>query len=169
MIWLALLGCPKTPEGAAGPSVTPTAEFDARPEGERMRSVLDDSNAAMAVCYESALARNPQVYGDVTLVVRVSLDGTVDQVETEFSTLGDTGLEDCVLGQVAALQFPVPSRDGLSLRYAYLFTSPNTPAEVSRALQLKHGLITLEGEAAELEARGEERNPPPPVGWVESW
>lgn len=169
MIWLALLGCPKTPEGTAGPSVTPTEAFDARPEGERMRQVLDDSNGVMALCYESALARDPHVYGDVTLVVRVALDGTVSDVDTEFSTLGDAGLESCVLDQVAALQFPVPSRDGLSLRYAYLFTSPNTPAEVSRALQLKHGLITLEGEAAELEARGQERNPTPPVGWVESW
>lgn len=180
MSWLLLLGCPKPSEVSpvvAGSHVVASTGLQADelmrlPERQRFLSVLDASAPKAQVCYERALQANPLLYGDLSVWLVLTPEGGVDSAEVLLSTMGDEGLESCVLEVLSGLQFPSPSRAGLTLRYPFVFTSELTPPEVTRALLLEHGLLDLEAEAAAAEQaaregrrRGEQGHP----GWTESW
>ncbi len=181
MSLLLLLACPKPaevpPPAASGSHVVASTglqsgELMRLPERERFLAVLGAASPQAQVCYEAALQRDPLLYGDLSVWLVLTPEGGVDSAEVLMSTLGDAAFEGCVLEVIAGLQFPSPSRSGLTLRYPFVFTSELTPPEVTRALLIEHGLLDLGAEAAAAEEaardprkRGDQGN----RGWTESW
>lgn len=177
MIALALaLGCAhEPPEAAVVASAShisaPPAEqgLPAGAERDRMLAALKTGDPAISACYQQALGRDPKVYGELVLWIELTADGAVRALKPEFSTLPDPALSACVLDAVRALKFPTPSRDGLTLRYPYVFTGPSTPPEVTRALLLRHGLIAPEEPTLSTEDLKGDPDAPPPAGVIISW
>lgn len=138
------------------------------PEVVRMRAVLDAANPSFQDCYAQALARDPRLFGEVTLRVVLDAQGGVSESSAVLSTLSDAQAVACVEGVVADLSFPAPSRTPLAMRYPVVFTSSATPPEVRRALMLNNGLLTLEQEEAALE-KAASTGEPVEGDWVQTW
>ncbi len=138
------------------------------PERQKMLAVLERANPAFQACYAQALARDPLAYGQVTLRVVLDATGQVQEGVALLSTLGDAQAEACLEQATGALVFPVPSRPGLAMRYPVVFTSQLTPPEVTRALLLNNGLLTLEQEQAALQ-QAAESGETLEKSWVETW
>lgn len=174
MIWTLLLACAAKqaepePMVSSGQHVVAELPADALlPERDRMRAVLDQANPAFQACYTQALARDPLAYGQITLRVVLDAQGQVEQGTALLSTLGDAQAEACVEEAARALVFPAPSRPGLAMRYPVVFTSQLTPPEVTRALLLNNGLLTLEEEEAALQEAAQ-TGEPLEKDWVETW
>lgn len=174
LLMVAALGCaarqaePVAPV-SSGRHVVAELPADALvPERDKMRAVLDQANPAFQACYSQALARNPKAYGQITLRLVLDESGQVQQGVALLSTLGDAQAEACVEQAAQALVFPPPSRPGLAMRYPVVFTSQLTPPEVTRALLLNNGLLTLEAEEAALQ-KAAQSGEPLEKGWVETW
>ncbi|MFT5587798.1 MAG: hypothetical protein ACI9VR_005411 [Cognaticolwellia sp.] len=171
---LAVLGCAARqgePEPMASSGQHVVAELPENalvPERERLLLVLDQANPAFQACYTQALARDPLAYGQVTLRVVLDATGQVQQGVALLSTLGDAQAEACIEQVAGALVFPAPSRPGLAMRYPLVFTSQLTPPEVTRALLLNNGLLTLEQEEAALQ-QAAQSGEPLEKSWVETW
>ena len=167
---LLLTGCPpKTPQGVH--VQVSEDQLDLRPEGDRMREVLDGAAPDAQACYLDELERDPRAYGDLVFVVTVAEDGAVSSVELSLSTLSAT-MDACIVEVVQALDFPPPSAPDTTLRYPMVFTTEITPPEVTRALMLKHGLLDLEEEAQAAEDAAldpKKREEQGERGWTESW
>jgi outer membrane biosynthesis protein TonB len=155
---------------ATGLTAPPAAGGGKQAERQAMLKVLREADTACRVCYERAIARDPWIYGDIEVRVTLDADGGVADAVARYSTLGDAELEDCVLERVRLLQFPHPSKAGLTLSYPFVFTSDLTPSEVTRALLVRHGLAVpvadlppdFNPDEEPEPARGEE-------GWWETW
>jgi len=183
---LALLGCkhqaPPAPPASTSPrgshvvlqtglaAAPPPPTRGASAERSAMLRVLKESESACRVCYERAVARDPYAYGDIKVVITLAADGGVEEAAYRYSTLGDAQMEACVMERVALLQFPRPSKPGLTLAYPFIFTSDLTPREVTRALLVQHGLeiaagdepLSFEEDDEPIPAQGED-------GWWETW
>lgn len=174
LLAVAVLGCAARqvepePLVSSGQHVVAELPADAMvPEREKMLAVLDQANPSFQACYTQALARDPRAYGQVTLRVVLDATGQVQQGVALLSTLGDADAEACVEQAAQALVFPAPSRPGLAMRYPVVFTSQLTPPEVTRALLLNNGLLTLEEEEAALQEAAQ-TGEPLEKGWVETW
>lgn len=173
LFWTLACAHPEPP--VAGPElshITVSAEAlgeAAVPERERMLAALHAGDPSIVACYQRALSQNPGLYGDLVLWIELTADGKVRKLQPEFSTITDAALNQCVLDTVAALSFPTPSRDGLTLRYPYVFTAPGTPPEVTRALLLHHGLISDEASVLPTDDVEGEPDAPAPPGVVITW
>jgi len=183
---LALLGCaqkqPPPPPVSTSPrgshvvlqtglaASPPPATRGATAERTAMLKVLKQAESACRVCYERAVARDPYSYGDIKVVITLAADGSVEESTYRYSTLGDTEMEDCIMERVALLEFPRPSKPGLTLAYPFIFTSDLTPREVTRALLVQHGLAVAVGDEP---LSFEEDDEPVPAqgedGWWETW
>lgn len=162
---LAVMGvaCAPKPTPPAGAGFV-EAHVDAPPTAERAAVLAVLSGANAASCYDAALARNPNAYGEV--VVRFSLDaaGVVTDSVPSLATLGDDEAARCVADLVRTLHFAPPSHAGLKVVYPFVFTSNATPPEAARALKLRYGLIVEDLDADLTDARKK-----PPAGVVISW
>ncbi len=177
MLFLLLLGCPKSsvPETAPALPVTHVQAVlggegatKVRSERDAILEVLQQTNAAALDCYVSALAAHPNIYGEHRVRIHVGSDGSVLSAQTIIGTLNHAGLEACVLELVEGLSFPKPTQaDGLWVSYPFLFTSDATPPEVVRALRIRHGLLnpaleTISEEPDASPVQGED-------GWWMTW
>lgn len=166
MILAALLACahhdtPIAPPPKAG-LVEVARTSPAVPERQAVLRVL--AGAQPVACYEAALARNPAAYGEVVVRFTIGAAGLVDDAAPQFSTLADDVAERCVADSVRRLQFPAPSRPGLTVVYPFLFTSDGTPPEVARALKVRYGLLSEDVDADLTDPKAE-----PPPGVVLVW
>jgi hypothetical protein len=76
---------------------------------EQILKVVMSHAAAIQFCYEKELQRFPHLSGKVLLGWKVNLDGRVDSVKVENSTLGNPSAESCMSRQVKNWQFPRPN------------------------------------------------------------
>ena len=113
-----------------------------------IRRVLEGAQAAATTCYGAALLRAPDLHGEVLIRFSIAADGSARDVGTGLTTIGDMEMVQCVEGVVSQLTFPDPSKEALTVRYPFVFTSDRTPAEVTRTLLLRYGLM----DEAKIEA-----------------
>jgi outer membrane biosynthesis protein TonB len=135
------------------------------PVEEAALRVLDEARPRAATCYQAALARDVNIYGEVLVRIAVGSDGRVTEAASSLDTVGDHDLVTCVEDMVRALSFPAPGGDGLTLRYPFLFSSDLTPPEVVRAMLEQHGLLPQEPADPDIDAPDRI----PPSGTVETW
>jgi len=83
---------------------TPAAHGGLSPE--QIRRVVMAHQGALRACYDSELARNPQLRGGVTMSWNIEPGGTVTRASVASSTIGNARVEGCVQRQVKSWHFP---------------------------------------------------------------
>jgi TonB family protein len=83
----------------------------------QVRAHIDQVNA----CYQGALAKQPELAGQVIVHFSISGGGVVRQVDVETSTLKSPAVEDCIVRAARQWKFR-PTADGQDLHAAFPFT-----------------------------------------------
>lgn len=96
-----------------------------RPESqhvEEYRQHLIRHTGGIRRCYSEALARNPNLSGQLEVRFAVSPDGTVPVVEVTRSTLGDPAAERCVSSAIRELRFPRRTDSTVIVTHSFAFS-----------------------------------------------
>jgi TonB family protein len=88
---------------------------------EQILKVVMSHAAAIQFCYEKELQRFPHLSGKVMLYWVVNLDGRVDSVKVDSSTLGNPSAESCMARQVKNWQFPRPNGVTAKVTFPFFF------------------------------------------------
>jgi hypothetical protein len=138
-----LLGCSsaaaKPDPQSAGPSrhemVDPLADNDDERDGLEVEGTLGtiDGEAAQAglaqrlpaaeACFRQRAQRQPYLGGKLTLVFRVSRQGTVKKLKLSQSSLGSVEVERCVARGFGGVRFPKPKGGEAEVVYPLSFQS----------------------------------------------
>jgi TonB family protein len=78
-----------------------------------VQRVVRENRRGIRACYESALQRNQNLEGRVTLRWLISPEGTVAGASVETSTLNSQDVENCLVTRVRQLRFPGPVGGGI--------------------------------------------------------
>jgi hypothetical protein len=88
---------------------------------EQILRVVQSHAAAIQFCYEKELQRFPHLAGKVTLGWKVNLDGRVENVKVDSSSLGNASAEGCMARQVKNWQFPKPNGVVCLVNFPFFF------------------------------------------------
>lgn len=88
---------------------------------EQVDRVVRANQAAIKYCFESALQRAPKLNGAVHVQWRIDRQGRVASSRVAKSTLGDAGVEGCIVRQVKRWQFPTPDGGEVDVTYPFIF------------------------------------------------
>jgi pSer/pThr/pTyr-binding forkhead associated (FHA) protein/outer membrane biosynthesis protein TonB len=72
-------------------------------------------------CYDSALQRNPKLRGKIVVAFNIQPNGIVSYAGVKESTLGDGGLENCIVSRIKTWVFPKPEAPVVTEVTAYPF------------------------------------------------
>ena len=120
--------------GASTGSVGPERRVNAivRTEPPAVDGQLDPSIVAKEVrgrmaaikgCYERSLKRNPSLSGKIVVRWTITAAGTVQGVEIDSDTIGDTEIVSCMKGLIARWRFAAPSGGSVEVSFPFLFSS----------------------------------------------
>jgi hypothetical protein len=87
----------------------------------QIERVVQANRAAIKYCFETALQRKPKLQGAVNAQWRIDRKGNVASTRIAKSTLGDPGVEGCILRQIARWKFPEPDGGEVDVVYPFLF------------------------------------------------
>ncbi len=73
-----------------------------------INAVVQRHRSEVRACYDAALQRNPNLRGKVTVAFTIQANGIVSYAGTKESTIGDAGLESCIVSRVRTWVFPKP-------------------------------------------------------------
>ncbi|MCS6914589.1 MAG: AgmX/PglI C-terminal domain-containing protein [Myxococcales bacterium] len=76
---------------------------------------------ALVACYESALKRNPNLSGKITLRFTINRMGKVSKAEIETDTMHDEDVNRCIIERASNWRFPPPEGGGEEVQFAYPF------------------------------------------------
>jgi len=76
---------------------------------------------ALVACYETALKRNPNLSGKITLRFTIGKIGKVTHVEIEVDTMHDDEVNQCITDRAMGWRFPAPQNGGDGIQFAYPF------------------------------------------------
>lgn len=85
--------------------------------------VVNARQRGIQYCYEKELARNPELQGKVTLTWRIDLQGKVQKVLIEGSTLNSKTVEGCMKRQVMRWTFPKPEGGMCQIKFPFVFNA----------------------------------------------
>jgi TonB family protein len=88
---------------------------------EQINRVVQANRAAIKYCFETALQRKPNLQGAVNVQWRIDRKGLVSSTRVAKSTLGDAGVEGCILRQIQRWKFPEPDGGEVDVVYPFLF------------------------------------------------
>jgi len=88
---------------------------------EQILKVVLSHAAAIQFCYEKELQRFPHLQGKVTVAWKVDLDGHVQNVKIDSSSLGNPSAESCMTRQVKSWLFPKPNGVVADVHFPFLF------------------------------------------------
>jgi hypothetical protein len=88
---------------------------------EQILKVVMSHAAAIQFCYEKELQRFPHLSGKVQLGWKVNLEGRVDSVKVESTSLNNASAESCMARQVKNWQFPRPNGVIAIVTFPFLF------------------------------------------------
>jgi outer membrane biosynthesis protein TonB len=74
-------------------------------------------------CYQRELTKNPSLGGKIVIKFIIAKDGTVSTASVKTSTMGNSGVEQCIVGRFMRMQFPKPKGGGIVIvSYPFLFS-----------------------------------------------
>ena len=74
-------------------------------------------------CYQRELQREPSLAGKITVRFVIANDGSVSNVSTKSSTLGNAEVEGCINNRFYKMDFPKPKGNGIVfVSYPFLFS-----------------------------------------------
>ncbi|MCA9544730.1 MAG: AgmX/PglI C-terminal domain-containing protein [Myxococcales bacterium] len=85
--------------------------------------VVNARQRGIQYCYEKELARNPELNGKVTLSWRIGLDGSVQKVFVESSSLNNKTVEGCMTRQVQRWRFAKPEGGMCQIKFPFVFSA----------------------------------------------
>lgn len=88
-----------------------------------IQRVVNARKRGVQYCYEKALQANPELQGKVTINFRVALNGSVQKVLIERSTIGNKTVESCIKRQVMRWKFPKPDGGICAIKYPFVFSA----------------------------------------------
>ena len=88
---------------------------------EQINRVVQANRAAIKYCFETALQRKPKLQGAINAQWRIDRKGNVSSTRIAKSTLGDAGVEGCILRQISRWKFPEPDGGEVDVVYPFLF------------------------------------------------
>ena len=97
----------------------PTAHGGLSPE--QIRRVVMAHQGALRACYDSELARNPNLKGGVTMTWNIDPSGSVASAGVAGSTIGNERVTGCVLRQVKSWHFPASESPTNVAAYPFKF------------------------------------------------
>lgn len=110
-----------------GPAPGQLFENPGRLEPNVVAEVLAPAVPAVENCYARGLIRDPGLWGRLGLRIDLAVDGTVASVHEDESRFPDREVSECVVSQLAQLNFPPPAGGPLSFVQAFLFGTPPAP------------------------------------------
>jgi hypothetical protein len=111
------LARPDTPKTCGEPG----APISGRLPAAVIQSIVRTNYGAFQKCYESALARDPQMEGRVTVRFVINAEGRVTLPQIAENSLPDCGAARCVRDNFPALVFPKPEGGIITVVYPIRF------------------------------------------------
>jgi TonB family protein len=99
-----------------GDDIGGTGEFDAKLVTAEVKKRI----AAIKICYEQQLRRNPGLQGKVTVQFTIEQSGTISKASATENTTNDPAVASCVVDAVKRFRFN-PGPEGGSVTYSYPF------------------------------------------------
>ncbi len=94
---------------------------------EAVSRVLRAQVGRLRACYESGLARNPQLAGRLNVRFVIGQNGEVLSAISGGSSLGDGSVIGCVLATVRSVRFPPPASGFVTVLFPLTFRSGDAP------------------------------------------
>ena len=113
--------------GAKGSGAIGTVGGDPIILGALDRSLIDEvikrHMNQIKYCYQRELTKNPALGGKIVIKFVIAKDGTVSSANTKSSTMGNSAVEQCIVGRFMRFQFPEPKGGGIVIvSYPFLFS-----------------------------------------------
>lgn len=119
----------ESPENASMPPDAPLAKNSSTPEDapqgvlpkKVIQQVINSHRAKIRFCYEKVLQHNKGLEGRVMLQWRIGQTGKVTRARVEESTLNSPTVEECLVEEVYAWEFPKPTYGVVEVHYPFVF------------------------------------------------
>lgn len=86
-----------------------------------VHEVIRNHRPEVTGCYQEGLARDRSLAGEAKVRFLIGPRGRIDNVEVYESSLGDVGVEECILATMRDWRFPRPRPRGSSVLLTYPF------------------------------------------------
>jgi hypothetical protein len=88
-----------------------------------LETALDAYAEAAEGCYKAALEKNDKLAGDVTVTLRIGLDGKVDNPQVTKDDLKDNGALSCMVDAAKAQSFPAAQKAPVDVDVPLMFSA----------------------------------------------
>ncbi len=88
---------------------------------EQIMRVVRRNQSAVRYCYENELQRNPNLRGRIEIRWRIARNGTVSSASRASSTMGNAGVEGCIVRQVRRWRFDEPDGGEVDVNFPFIF------------------------------------------------
>jgi TonB family protein len=105
------------PAGAAKPGPIAAPAAGVRMPPETIQSVVRAGAGPFAACYQTVLAAQPGLAGEVVLRFTIDASGAPQGTKVEKSTVPAGAFQGCVLAAFDTLRFPASSAGVLAVKY----------------------------------------------------
>lgn len=102
---------------------------------EVIRRVLAQHRASVRYCYDRALVEQPALAGKIVVKLAIDRGGHVANVALVESTVGDEGVEACVVSKHRHIRFPEPTGGTVMVTIPLVFVPGEAAPEVSTTLK----------------------------------
>jgi hypothetical protein len=90
---------------------------------EQIMRVVRQNQAAVRYCYENQLQRQPSLRGRIEIAWRINREGRVTTSRVARSTMGNPGVEGCIVRQVRNWHFDQPDGGEVDVVFPFIFGS----------------------------------------------
>lgn len=90
---------------------------------EQIMRVVRQNQAAVRYCYEAQLQRQPSLRGRIEIAWRINREGRVTTSRVARSTMGNPGVEGCIVRQVRNWRFDTPDGGEVDVVFPFIFGS----------------------------------------------
>jgi TonB family protein len=111
---------PSPGSGAAPPSKAPPPKSDAKTQ-VAIRKVVQAHQREIQFCYEQALRKDPGLAGRVAVAWTVGRSGEVSDAKVSQTSLGNAGVERCIVERVRRWKFPELQGRVVSVSFPWVF------------------------------------------------
>lgn len=88
---------------------------------EQIMRVVRQNQAAVRYCYEAQLQRQPSLRGRIEIAWRINREGRVTTSRVARSTMGNPGVEGCIVRQVRNWRFDQPDGGEVDVVFPFIF------------------------------------------------
>ena len=117
---------PGSTPGGVSRDASPGAASASRPttktgsiEPVQTQAVVKSHLPEVQSCYERGKMDDPELHGRVTVRITIGPTGTVAASTLDSSSIGDSGVESCIVNAVHGWRFPAPAGGSAVISYPF--------------------------------------------------